>query len=272
MSKFSGKCDLYDHIMMSKMYDKGSYRVSDEWECFQIFKERTNGTIYQHKHLKVTPYNAELVSEMNSNFKITHHQKEVDDKRTKTGKSIKKWDTYTYFGTEYETLKELNSHGGVYVTIPIHFDTLLDLVKYYPYIVSMCASDSEKETVYVSKESWVDSEYHNLLESGYNSKMKRWYDKALADHYQEVSLRYYNPAGHEKTEKVQFDSEGIGHTTADINPNFPIRWTNRDVSHWSSPELVEKNIVKISTNDLKDGATTIEISYVENFDYPLYLD
>ena len=57
MSKFSGKCDLYDHIMMEKTYPDSknpNILISNELECFEIFKKRTGGKLYQHLKIELT--------------------------------------------------------------------------------------------------------------------------------------------------------------------------------------------------------------------------
>jgi hypothetical protein len=56
MSKFSGKCDLYDHVMMEKTYPDPNNKnilVSDELECFEIFKKRTGGILCQSRKVKL---------------------------------------------------------------------------------------------------------------------------------------------------------------------------------------------------------------------------
>ena len=94
MSRFTGKCDLYDHIMMEKVYpmnpsSKYSPLTSDELECFRIFKERTQGKLYQHFKLKLTPWNIDKEIELCNNPRILskiEHKEYREDKRYKDGK------------------------------------------------------------------------------------------------------------------------------------------------------------------------------------------
>lgn len=52
MSRLSGVCDLYDYILSEKMYDHEGYFTSDLLECFEIFRQKTEGVIYQHYQVK----------------------------------------------------------------------------------------------------------------------------------------------------------------------------------------------------------------------------
>ena len=56
MSRFSGKCDLFDHMCMEKHrtkdgsdkkedLEKASVLYSDPVECFEIFKKKTGGVL-----------------------------------------------------------------------------------------------------------------------------------------------------------------------------------------------------------------------------------
>ena len=120
MSIYSGKCDLADHLSMMKHrtkdgsdkkedLEKASVLYSDEMECFKIFKERTDGKIYQHKTITVTPWNYDEVERLtNGVFKAIPHTEVVADKRLKSGQREKTTYTYEYWGHEYKTLKELN--------------------------------------------------------------------------------------------------------------------------------------------------------------------
>ena len=119
MSRWSGKCDLYDTIMMlhhrtkdgsdkKEDLDKASVLYSDELECFNEFKEKTGGVIHQHQKIKVTLLNQELVEKKCKSFKIIKHTKEVEDKRFKETKRTDTYYTYEYWGKEYKDLKELN--------------------------------------------------------------------------------------------------------------------------------------------------------------------
>ena len=170
------------------------------------------------------------------------------DKRIKNGQREEKYLTYTYYGKEY-TLKELNKKG-IWITIDIPFDTLLDLIPYYPYIVSMACGG----TVYISQQSFVDEELEDHLEGGWYSDFWQYYKKELQDHYQEVVLEYYNPTGREAVELLEFkqseDGKYLATTSWPIDKNFKISWqTNK--SHWTSPKIVDKYTIEMHSDDFK---------------------
>lgn len=206
MSQFSGKCDLADHIGgMGGWFDKDGNPVnfgdenvhalySDEWLDFLAFKKATGGVMHQHKKITLTPWNHEEVKKLCKDFDYQEHTRTVQDKRVKSGQREEKYLTYTYYNKEY-TLKELNKKG-IWITIDIHFDTLLDLIPYYPYLVTMSCGG----TVYISQQSFVDEELDDHLEGGWYSDFWQHYKKELQDHYQEVVLKYYNSTESDKNE------------------------------------------------------------------------
>ena len=275
MSRFSGKCDLYDHIAGSGgWYDRdgnpvkigqegvGAY-YSDEYKDFLAFKKLTGGVIYQHKKFKITPWNHEEATKLCPEL-------EIIEQPTQSGKRKKVY-TYKYYGKEY-TEKELNKRG-VWITIDIHFNTLLDLIPYYPYIVSMrCGS-----TVYISQESFVDKEIDNRLENGFYSDLWEHYKKELQNHYREIVLTYFNPEGREHIEEVEFDENGIGKVSKPIDENFDLEWGWEDKTYhlcWTSPKIkdAEKGLIQISKEDLtRYIGKKMLVYYVETKEYPVIL-
>lgn len=222
-------------------------------ECFKIFKERTGGVIYQYKHLKVTPFNQDMISEMCPMFKVIAHQNTKTDKRTKSGIRDEVYYTYMYYDKEY-TLKEINKRE-VYIKVPIYFDTLLELLPYLPYVVACSASNDEGETVIIDNESFVDKECYSMLKGGVNSVGRAThYRKELANLYKEVILEYFNPTGKEHVELVTFDENFKGKVSKPIDKNFSVEWRWKDdkpLSHWASPKVVDaKNgIIEIGKQD-----------------------
>jgi len=203
MSKFSGKCDLCDHIAgLGGWYDRDGNPVkfgqegvgcyySDELQDFNEFKRKTGGVMYQQHNIKeITEYNQEFVAEHCNNFEIVKHEDIIPDKRRKDGTRTVVSYTYKYWGKEY-TAKQLKQKGGVYITTEIHFDELLDIIKYYPYLVSMSASNKDKSTIIITNESFVDEEFKKHLKYGYMSNMKNYYEKELAQHCLDVVKNYY---------------------------------------------------------------------------------
>lgn len=281
MSIYSGKCDLYDHISGSGgLFDKNGNPVkmgqegvscyySDEMLDFLAFKKRTGGVIHQHKKITLTNYNHEEVKKLCPQFDYKEHIKVVPDKRQKSGQREEKYLTYTYYGKEY-TLKELNKKG-IWITIDIKFNTLLDLIPYYPYIVSMSCGG----TVYISNESYVDSNRDDCLEHGYYSDFWQHYKKELQDHYREVVLEYFNPEGREitKTVKVQSKIENekeILYVDLEeaIDYNFEVKVVrDRHDWIWAEPKVInhEDGLVDVSNiwpNELKEG-DMIALNYVK---------
>lgn len=249
MSKFSGKCDLYDHMMMLVSHQKGNVYVSDEYECFNEFKRRTQGKLYQHYLIKVTTNNQNFVAEHCPHFSINTHTVSKPDKRSKSGKKDYTTYTYEYYNKKYNTLQELNKHG-VYITIEIKFNTLLDLIPYYPYIITCMFSDKEKSTVYISNESFVRSEFKSGLQYGYISQLN--YAKILQEHYKQVILRYFDPAGREITETVTLTPD-VDLKAIQLSHPIDYQWDVEVVrdyksSIWSSPKILDadKGIIDAS--------------------------
>lgn len=273
MSLFSGKCDLCDHIMMMKTYPKESnpnVLVSDEKECFEIFKARTGGQIYQYIKVPVTRRNIDFLikaSEKRSpgsawNLKV----EEVEN--PKTGK---KQTRYHYMGETYKTLASLNQHG-YYYTKTIAFDTLLDIIPYYPYTISMMTSSDGKETVFISTKSFVDFEEEERLEYGYESEMGRYYRKHLQDHYIEVCHRYFNTDGREVVEICPV-VDGIATTEHDIDGDWPIEvQRDRHPYVYSAPTKIDDRHCDVSKVWPEEKMDHIMLKYIKRGEQKLYLD
>lgn len=287
MSIYSGKCDLCDHIMgTAGWYDKdgnpvkmgegsGAY-YSDEYRDFLEFKKRTGGVLHQHKVLTVTPWNHDEAMKLCPELEVIEHKKTVPDKRQKSGQREEVYYTYKYWGKEY-TLKELNKRK-VYITIDIHFDTLLDLIPYYPYIVSMSCSNDGKQTVYISGQSFVDEEVDDNLEHGWYSDFWQHYKKKLQEHYQEIVLKYFNREGREHIEEVEFNEDRVGKVSKPIDGNFKPEWREQSDTvkyHWTSPKVInaEDGLIQISKEDYEYyiGKKAL-IYYVEAKEHKLNLD
>lgn len=289
MSMFSGKCDLCDHISgMGGWFDKDGNPVkfgdpnvhtlySDEYRDFLAFKKATGGVMHQHKKITLTPWNHEEIKKLCEEFDYQEHTRIVSDKRQKSGQREEKYLTYTYWGKEY-TLKELNKKG-IWITIDIHFDTLLDLIPYYPYIVSMCYHSDGKEIIYISQQSFVDEDLDGHLEHGWYSDFWQHYKKELQDHYREIVIRYYNPTGREIKENITFMKEVaedgtekyIGRTLYPMDENFEPKWTTNK-TRWTSPKRIDEHRIEMSKEDFgRYLDATQEVYYVKKKDYELYL-
>lgn len=296
MSQFSGKCDLFDHIVMEKLRtkegsdkkedtEKAKVLYGDIMECFRIFKAKTGGILHRHIHIDVDSWNQRFVATRCPEFSFREIKTKISDKRFKKGEKEEVTYLYTYFGKEY-TEKELHKHGGVYIDDPIYFDTILELVPYFPYIVTMCSCDNEKETVYISKESYAEHEHEKMLQSGYDSKTIHYYRKDLADIYFKICKEYLCYNLEERTKIVSIkdllkydDSNYCLKIDTGVDENHAIEyvWTdNKNHSHWTSPKLVDRNTIVLSKQDVEcylfaDIKTdNVKLKYVEYCDFPLY--
>ncbi len=299
MSMFSGKCDLCDHIFgMGGYYDKDGNQVkfnqegvsvyySDEIKDFEAFKAKTKGILYQHKHIKeVNEWNQEFVKEHCPHFNFIKHVKNLPDKRSKDNYRSEEYYTYEYFGKEY-TKQELKKKGGVYITVKIHFDTLLDLIPYYPYLVSVSGGD----TVYITDMSYVDEAYDSHLQSGFEGA-RDYYHKILQEHYLDVCKKYLLYKIDERTKIIPIDLDKMECPskpgTADytlfvddiIDYNHPIEfvWDGEVKPHWNSPQRIGDHEINISyqnveqylKEDIKNGTVKIKyVAYPEN-GFPYY--
>lgn len=286
MSRFSGKCDLADHIFSEKFRTKDgsdnpddlmAARVlySDPMECFEIFKKNTGGVLHQHKRIKeITIYNQDFIAEHCPQFEIITNKVEVVDRRAKCGTRIDTVYTYKYWGKEY-TAKEL-SKKGVYITVDIEFKTLLDLIPYLPYVVSACGYSDGVEHVYISDNSYVEEKADDRIQFGYEYTTY-YYRHELANFYKECVLRYFNPEGRECVEEVVFNEEtGLGKVSSPIDENFDLEWRWEDGKkhpYWTSPKVVdaEKGIIEISQNDLMYLGSKRLVYYVKKTERKLYL-
>lgn len=280
MSCFSSKFDLFDYMSgISGWRDKDDNKVNDtyfnprhenEWEDFLVFKERTKGMLHQHLKVVVSEYNQEDIKERCSQFDFTEHIKVIKDKRFKTGVREEKYFTYTYWNKEYSSLKELNKKG-VYITIDIKFDTLLDLLPYYPYIVSSSASTEDSLYIVISSKPYpLERRDTSLKTGGRLSDDLEYCTKKLQDHYQEVVLKYYNSTNREVIEELEFkkfnDDNYIAKTSYDIDDKFKAEWIfdNDYKVHWTAPEVLNKHSIKMSKDDAEYYlGTKMKVKYVK---------
>lgn len=208
MSRVSGKCDLLDWISgLGGWYDKDGNEVkmgqegvsvyySDLMQDFIAFKKMTGGVIHQWLPVKVTEYNKEYVKNHCSSFDFIEHEEIKKDKRTKAGERKAVSYTYTYYGKEYKSLKELNRRE-IHVEKDIHFDTLLDLVPFFPYLVMVASFDKEKSYIQISSQSYVDRCFQtNMWES--SDKMCDYYRQELSSLTKDIVIHYFLEGGEKK--------------------------------------------------------------------------
>ena len=144
----------------------------------------------------------------------------------------------------------------------------------------MSCSKDDKQTVYISSQSFVDEEVDDHLEHGWYSDFWQHYKKKLLEHYQEIVLRYYNPAERETKENITFVKEiaedgtekYIGRTLYAMDENFEPKWTTEAV-RWTSPKRLDEYRIEMSKQDFESYLGNYqEVSYVRKTDYELYLE
>lgn len=287
MSKFSGKCDLYDHIAgMGGWYDQHGNKVkfgqknvscyySDELQDFEAFKKATNGKLHRHYKVVVTQFNQEFVKQHCKEFDFIKHSEERPNKVSKTGFKTFTYYTYIYFGKEY-SLKELNKHG-VYIDVEILFDTLLDIIPYYPYIVTACYQADGTQYVVISNESFVESSFKDHLQYGWIDSID--YRQILQEHYLEVCKNYFLNDLAARTKQISLIGYKPLHngyyelllpTPADYMHKVKFVWnTGKAKAHWCGPILKDVNTVLISEQDIDHFLAddiknnTVNLEYVE---------
>ena len=291
MSFLSGKADLLDHVSgLGGWYNRdgkpvkmgdpgvGAY-YSDVYQDFLVFKKKTGGVLHQHKRIKeVTTYNQDFIAKKCPAFEVIPHVNKIADKRKKDGFREETTYTYEYYGKEY-TAKELKQKGGVFITVDITFNTLLELAPYFPYIVSAASCDKEEEYIVISDQPWPEEEYDDGLKHGFEHP-RNYYSHRLAEYIYEITIRYFNPEGREHIEEVEFSQNGekyLGCTKHPIDENFKIewRWVGKETpTHWTSPKIVDAKagIVEMSKEDFTQFiGSKVELYYVEDEEKRIYL-
>lgn len=186
MSKFSGKCDLYDHISTLKTYpdpENSNRSISNFDECFKIFKERTNGIIYKYAKVELTKYNVDKFIAIDKLL-----SKKVDEK----GKTI-----YIYWNKEYKTLKALNKKGYI-ATMPIYFNSLYDIAEYLPCTIACGGISKESEHIIIGSSeveermlyALSNADFERIKElSRYREELSNWIVEKAKSEDLSVTLR-----------------------------------------------------------------------------------
>ena len=278
MSFASGKCDLFDTMSgMGGWFDKNGNPVkmgqegvgvyySDSMRDFEAFKKETNGVIYQHIKVKVDEWNQEYVKEHCPGFDFTKHIEIREDKRCKEGKKEYYYYTYTYYGKEYKNLKELNQHG-VYITKSIYFDNILELIPYFPYIVTAMGYSEGKAHVVVSDRSYADKCFREHNWEGVEQSFYH-YRKELAQFTRDIILEYfgdYKERTIDQEFKVEKDNNKyIVHLEKPVDYNFDIELPREAAEHiWSYPKIIDDNTLDVTKTFFDiDKRDKIRIKYV----------
>lgn len=278
MSQCSGKYDLFDAMSGSggwfdkngnavKMGQEGvSVYYSDPMKDFEAFKKETNGVIYQHIKVKVDLWNQDYVKEHCKGFDFTKRSEIREDKRFKGGKKKSDHYTYTYYGKEYKNLKELNKHG-VYITKSIYFDTILELIPYFPYIVTSMSYRDGKACVIISDRSYADTCFREHQWKG-TEELFHHYRKNLTDFTKSIILDNFSDYK-ERTIDEEFkidksQDKYIVHLEKPVDYNFDIEVPTEEGHHlWSSPKILDDNTLDVTHTLLDiDKRSTIRLKYV----------
>lgn len=224
-----GKYDLYDHICMEKTYlqdpnNPNSPLVSDIMECFDVFKERTGGVLYQHYKVEVNDFNKFQIEKKCPFLNIMKHTSIKEDKRYKDSKKEIITYSYKYYDKEYNSLKELNKKG-VYITREIKFDNIFELIPYFPYIIASMSYHDGKEVIFISKKSYIDKRYKEDIKYGNDGDYwNHYYRKTLADITKNIILKYFSDYKErtitEELKVIKENDKYVVHTSKDIDYNF----------------------------------------------------
>ena len=195
MSKFSGKCDIYDSMMISASADlkreDNESELDYELRCFELFKKTIGGKIYKKVKLELNQWNIDVeINKVNDERILSkvEHKEIKKDRRSKSGVRENTYYTYYYFGEEYTNLKDIN----YYSPIEIKIDTILDLIPYYTHIAGVIASSKDGMYIEVSNESYLDEKEEMYIRNGFDLKYVRKEKEELKRHYNLFVLKLYN--------------------------------------------------------------------------------
>lgn len=218
---------------------------------------------------------------MNNKLVYSNHSIEKKNAKGETKLVLQKF--YYYWDKEYDSLKKLNKHG-VYVMIDIPFDTILDLIPYYPYVIACHYFSEENEMVILAHESFVDQTINDRLESGWFDKDSidfQWhYKHELQEHYRDVLAQLFYDIGDRRVQfslkDIELRKDGDQYLVSapegkPIDPNFPVKWffPEETKTHWTDPKRVDDSTISIHEKDveqyLKDAIESngVQVEYVK---------
>lgn len=169
MSRFAGSCDLFDLISTS----------GDFLKDYEEFKKATGGALHQRFKVEVTEYNRDYVKDHCRFFDYEEHAISVPDKRCKTGFREKIECSYKYMNKEFGSLKELNDFGVV-IQKDIPFDSVYELIPFFPYAVASAYYGKDRLFVNISRESYVDRRFGSMMYESSDASC-RTYRRELAE-------------------------------------------------------------------------------------------
>ena len=175
-------------------------------KAFEIFKEETGGKLYQNLTVELNAWN--LDKEIEYINRPEYLSKEVEviqvpDKRCKSGFKTKEKVFVKYLGK----LIPLEKKPKVCVHKVIYFEDMIDLVPYYPYIVSSYGryvKDGEIVcSVTISKESYLESSYLDTRKLGGDISYLEHYRKRLKEELINTVLELNKDSTIEKNSEVE---------------------------------------------------------------------
>lgn len=197
MSRFSGACDLYDHIMMENLRmgagqecQVGGDSLEEEIKCFEKFKKNTGGIIYQ-------PFELEL------------NEANIEEELKRANQVILSRDpdgVYHYLNRKFRTLRDLNKEG-YHTSREIKFKDILDIIPYYPYVIGVASCSPDKEYIQIAKKSETEKSYLSSRQYGLEFPAMELYRDALKKHYKEVIL-YLDKNRGDMNERLRKKEEG----------------------------------------------------------------
>lgn len=202
MSFVSGKYDIYDLIYSHCRYNDWE----DKKKAFEIFKEETGGKLYQNITVELNSWNLDKEIEYINRPEFLSKEVEViqvPDKRCKSGFKTKEKVFVKYLGE----LIPLENKPKICVHKIIYFEDMIDLVPYYPYIVSSygrCEKDGKFIcNVNISKESYLESRYLDTRKLGGDVSYLEHYRKKLKEELINTVLELNKDSTIEKKSRVE---------------------------------------------------------------------
>lgn len=276
MSVITGKCDLLDHLFMCGQIkedqdNKGPIRC-DLLKGFEKFKKETNGVIYKSQKIHVNERNQNLVKKYCDQFEIIEHREEIIDKRYKDNKKEVITYTYRYYFTDYNNLKELNKHG-VYITLPITFDRIADLIPYFSYTIAAGSFSKDHAHVVLSKESYIDRLSKEFLENGTDPEFLWKQSRKNQSNIMIKTIldRYGHAISDTITDEFKIVKEGdkyLIHLQEPIDNEFPIKVFNPDKKVIiSTPTILDDYTLDCTKCFIKDAWEYVVLKYVKKNPY-----
>jgi hypothetical protein len=220
--------------------------------------------LHQERKVLVTESNLDDICKINIQLSYSNHTIEKQNAKGEIKEVLQK--SYRYWDKEYDSLKKLNKHG-VYVMIDIPFETIFDLIPYYPYVIACHYWSKEKEMVILAHDSFVDETIDERLASGWfneDSISFQWhYKQELAEHTHEVAKELdknlasrYDVINLHSTQLTKDGEYYLVKTDYPVDYNHKIDWLDASMekhqhTHWTSPAYRDINTIALNEKDIE---------------------